>query len=386
VADQGSAGIEIKVRPQNAGTATNHAEVSSDVEDITTANNSSDADTTVTRVADLSLTKTDSPDPAFVGEQITYTLSVHNSGPSNATGVSVTDNLPGGVTYESATPSQGSCSQAAGTVTCPLGTLANGADATVTIQIRPQSAGTITNNAGVTSTASDPDSADTVASAQTTVNPAATYVRPRTANTLRFPFVPAFAACASPNRTHGPPLADPSCNPPVRASTNLTIGTPDANGAGANSSGFVKLNVLVQSPNPSDVRIAAAITDIRCDAVTTACGAANSLSGPDYTGQLELVLPLRITDRFSGAGGGVAATVSDTTFPVAMSCLEVASTTIGSTCDINTTANAVLPGAVQTTRRTMWQFDQVKLFDGGPDSVASTAGNGLLATQGVFIP
>jgi hypothetical protein len=34
----------------------------------------------------------------------------------------------------------------------------------------------------------------------------------------------------------------------------------------------------------------------------------------------------------------------------------------------------------------MWQFDQVKLFDGGPDSVAVTAGNGLLATQGVFIP
>ena len=82
-------------------------------------------------VADLSITKSDSPDPVSSGQQLTYTIGVHNSGPSGATGVTVTDTLPGGVTYNSATPSQGSCSHSSGTVTCNLGAVANGANATV---------------------------------------------------------------------------------------------------------------------------------------------------------------------------------------------------------------------------------------------------------------
>ena len=65
--------------------------------------------------ADLSITKSDDPDPAFVGDTITYTLNVRNGGPSTATAVQVTDNLPAGTTFVSATPSQGTCS---GTVTC----------------------------------------------------------------------------------------------------------------------------------------------------------------------------------------------------------------------------------------------------------------------------
>ena len=40
------------------------------------------------------------------------------------------------------------------------------------------------------------------------------YPRPRGANPSRFALVPAYEPCATPNRTHGPPLAHPSCNPP----------------------------------------------------------------------------------------------------------------------------------------------------------------------------
>ena len=44
--------------------------------------------------------------------------------------------------------------------------------------------------------------------------------RPKGATPLRASMVPAFKACAAPNRTHGAPLAFPSCNPPVQSSTS----------------------------------------------------------------------------------------------------------------------------------------------------------------------
>src|SRR3990172_2142212 len=67
------------------------------------------------RSADLSITKTDSPDPVVAGAPLTYTLSVRNAGPSDATTVTVTDTLPGGVTNVSASGDGWTCLQA---VTC----------------------------------------------------------------------------------------------------------------------------------------------------------------------------------------------------------------------------------------------------------------------------
>src|SRR5262245_32968308 len=78
----------------------------------------------------------------------------------------------------------------------------------------------------------------------------ATHPRPKGATPLRVSLVPSYNACTAPNRTHGPPLAFPSCNPPVQTSTNVTVGTPDANGAAANSTGFAKLDVIVGAPGP----------------------------------------------------------------------------------------------------------------------------------------
>jgi uncharacterized repeat protein (TIGR01451 family) len=62
---------------------------------------------TPTTCVDLGLVKTDSPDPVLFGQNLTYTLSVTNNGPMPATGVTVTDPLPAGVSLVSATPSQG---------------------------------------------------------------------------------------------------------------------------------------------------------------------------------------------------------------------------------------------------------------------------------------
>jgi hypothetical protein len=58
----------------------------------------------------------------------------------------------------------------------------------------------------------------------------------------------------------------------------------------------------------------------------------------------------------------------------------------GSTCSVATTVDAVTPGAAQEGKRAIWELSQVRVLDGGPDGVASTADNSLFAVQGVFVP
>jgi uncharacterized repeat protein (TIGR01451 family) len=118
--------------------------------------------------ADLSVTKTDDPDPVTAGSNLTYTVTVTNNGPDAATGVTLTDTLPTGVTFVSATSP---CTQVSGVVTCDLGSLASGADATVEIVVTPTEAGEISNGVAVTGNESDPDTANNSAEAVTTVDP-----------------------------------------------------------------------------------------------------------------------------------------------------------------------------------------------------------------------
>jgi hypothetical protein len=220
----------------------------------------------------------------------------------------------------------------------------------------------------------------------------ATHPRPKGATPLRVSLVPAFAQCTAPNRTHGPPLAFPSCNPPVQSSTAITVGSPDANGAAANAEGSTKLEVLVGVPGPpddSDVIITANMTDVRCKAGTTACGAANAADGADYTGGLQGNATIRITDHFNAvaAGGGTdPATVVDIPYPIAAACASTASTAIGSTCTANTSANAAVPGAVKDGKRANIEVGQITISDGGPDGVVGTTPNTLFEVQGIFIP
>ena len=82
----------------------------------------------------------------------------------------MTDTLPSGVTFVSATPSQGSCAGTT-TVVCNLGTIASGAAATVTIVVQPTVSGTITNRANATTSTRDPNAANNATTADTVVNP-----------------------------------------------------------------------------------------------------------------------------------------------------------------------------------------------------------------------
>ena len=129
------------------------AEITSSACDFEPGNDRSTNTTTVSPVADLALTTVASPDPVYLGNTLTYTLTASNLGPYSASGVTVSNVLPSGVTFGSATASQGSCSQNNGLVTAALGELASGGQATVTIEITsPTNAGWLTNGASISAT------------------------------------------------------------------------------------------------------------------------------------------------------------------------------------------------------------------------------------------
>ena len=119
---------------------------------------------------ELSISQFDTPDPVNVASSLAYTLTVANAGPDPATGVTVTDTLPAGVVFQSASATQGSCSQISGIVTCLLGDMAAGASATINIAVTaPFVTGTITNTAVVSSNEIDPLPANNTSNESTVV-------------------------------------------------------------------------------------------------------------------------------------------------------------------------------------------------------------------------
>lgn len=108
--------------------------------------------------ADLSVSQADFPDPVGAGGTLTYTITVGNAGPSDATSLSASDTIPAGVTFVSASGSGWSCSGTA-PVNCirpslPAGSIAPPITITVTA---PSGSGTIANTASVSSSVADPN-------------------------------------------------------------------------------------------------------------------------------------------------------------------------------------------------------------------------------------
>jgi hypothetical protein len=159
----------------------------------------------------------------------------------------------------------------------------------------------------------------------------------------------------------------------------LTIGTPDVNGAQANADGYVKVTALVgntaTSADEADARFDVSARDVR----------RNTTGLPDYTGQLQLDASIRVVDRNNGPSE--VGTMQDTPFRITVPCASTAATTVGSTCSVSTTADAVIgAGTIREGQRTIWQLGQIRLNDGGPDGVASTTPNSPFMVQGVAVP
>lgn len=115
---------------------------------------------------DLELAKTG---PALVteGDDVVYTLTARNNGPTTATGVTITDPVPAGSTFVSADPG---CTLAAGVVTCTVGTLAPGASASFALTVEAGSGASLVNTATVDGDQDDPNPANDSATVVTEIN------------------------------------------------------------------------------------------------------------------------------------------------------------------------------------------------------------------------
>lgn len=123
---------------------------------------------------DLKITKTASAGTVSVGDTISYTIKVENLGPETAMGVTVSDPLPRGTDFGSATSTQGSCALQGQKVVCSIGTLETGptakaSSATVTLNVVATDSGNATNTATVSSDQKDPNATNDSASVTTRV-------------------------------------------------------------------------------------------------------------------------------------------------------------------------------------------------------------------------
>jgi hypothetical protein len=212
------------------------------------------------------------------------------------------------------------------------------------------------------------------------------YARPKEAALLDVSLVPTYVPCAlRPNRTHGPPLAYSSCNPPRLFSRYLTMGTPDANGLPAETSGNLRLTVragdLATQANEADVRIRFSVNGVRCqyNFFSTACRNANgSPGGLLYDGGLDLELKFQLTDRFNlpserGRGPGTTGKLL----------LEFGPYCDLGTCAQNTSVNALMGPVAREGRRAVWELDAIMVRD---EQYPRGPLRSFFLTQGVFVP
>jgi uncharacterized repeat protein (TIGR01451 family) len=120
--------------------------------------------------ANLSISKTDDPDPVTEGEELTYTLTAKNEAGDQAKNAKVTDVLPSSVDFVSASPG---CTAEGGTVSCPIGDLDQGEEQQVQITVRSTQAGKLSNTAIVSSDTADPDGQNNSDTEATEANPTA---------------------------------------------------------------------------------------------------------------------------------------------------------------------------------------------------------------------
>jgi len=156
--------VTVNANTPDGTNISNTATVSSTTADPNPTNNASTVTTLVSAQADLSIVKT-GPATAVAGNNITYPITVHNAGPSDAQFATTSDTLPPGTTLVSLVqntgPANGSTLPVGGTETFTL---------TLNVNANTASGATITNTANVTSSTTDPDPTNNASSVSTSIS------------------------------------------------------------------------------------------------------------------------------------------------------------------------------------------------------------------------
>jgi uncharacterized repeat protein (TIGR01451 family) len=155
----------------NAGAAagttlaqTPSAATSTNDPDLTNNNSTASARVTSATTTDVAVTISGPAATPKVGNAMSYTIAVTNNGPATATAVTMSTAIPPQESYVSVSTNVGACSFSGGVVTCSLGTMANAATATITLNVTASSIGNATNTATVTENETDSNSANNTAS------------------------------------------------------------------------------------------------------------------------------------------------------------------------------------------------------------------------------
>jgi len=178
--------VSLELTADEAVDINDTAIVSSDTPDPDTGNNMAMGSISVTALADLALTKEDSPDTVIAGETLTYTLEVTNNGPSTAVNVLIEDIVPAGTSIVSVSPA-GSCNagvpgDSTQPTTCTFDSLGVGDMGTmiIVVTVLPDTLGILHNDAQVSSATFDNNNANDLASTDTVVDSEADLVVTKT--------------------------------------------------------------------------------------------------------------------------------------------------------------------------------------------------------------
>jgi Tol biopolymer transport system component/agmatine/peptidylarginine deiminase len=220
----------------------------------------------------------------------------------------------------------------------------------------------------------------------TFVNTKVLFDAPQAASRIQVAMVPDFRQTISASQcqarggatsTHQPPFALTSCNPPaLAAGTQAHFGSH----AAADAELTVAPGNLVTPADEADVAIAVGLTDLR----------SGSAGGGDYNpnpsgDDLTLIFKARITDTLNGASLTAPATVSDRQFSTAVGCAGTADPSIGSSCSVSTSADAVEPGVIKEGKQMVIQLFRVRLTDSGTNAIRGDADDRGFAMQGYYV-
>jgi hypothetical protein len=196
--------------------------------------------------------------------------------------------------------------------------------------------------------------------------------------------VPEFSECTNPDTMHVLPLNGASCSNPTLESGLLTTSTTGKGTASALLA--VRAGDPANPADEADVDVGASTTDVL-----------STSSDSDYEGQLLLRWTMRITDRANGPSGADAATVQDLDFSLPVDCVATSDTALGSSCNVNSTLNTLVPGFAKEGKRAVISTFSFALTDAGADGTVMpssgacppTCGSGdehVFLRQGVFAP